>query len=641
MWMSEGFLVNGPGDRRTREQIEKDGLHYYEDLIQANLIEPEIAGGGSVSKMHDVIRSFAHEIAEEGLLVVGPGQNSRLVTSSPAKAIRQLSVESTELVSSSMALPEWSSISSERHKLLRSLIINGRVKFDAPPTAAAAVGEPTLASFPSLRALLVRHAETERFVESLCSLRHLRFLHLDSTDITRLPDGIGRLRFLQHIGLDNCRRFGGELPTSFLELERLTSLKVDATECTVPKGFGVLTGLRRLSIFPVQMDRDWCSLQELGQLEELVRLEIRGLAAVPSGGLAAEARIRDKKKLLVLVLMCYSPPEKISISEEMQEDCQRIEEVFDQLCPPDNLESLLFNDYMGRRPPSWMTAAAIDLDSLTSLELVSLPFCTQLPDGLCRLASLKHLYIKYAWSIQRVGPEFQRNSSSGRRSFPELEFLRFQELPEWEEWEWDEEAQANDRDIVAMPELQQLGFFECKLRRLPAGLASSNRRALRELVLWDLPCITSLENFPSVKELNVARCPRLRIIRGLANLLGVSIERCPALEVLQDVPMLDTMHWTDPTVYELPDYLGGLRLNVLHLYCNPELTRALASGNYRTTRDKHPICNQIRVTPVELVVVPGNLPKHPCRSIDRLALHFLYFFFYLILGGSSSTSTTA
>lgn len=76
-------------------------------------------------------------------------------------------------------------------------------------------------------------------------------------------------------------------------------------------------------------------------------------------------------------------------------------------------------------------------------------------------------------------------------------------------------------------------------------------------MLWDLPCITSLENFISVKELNVARCPRLRIILGLANLRGVSIELCPALEVLQDVPALDTMHWTDPTVYELPDYLGG------------------------------------------------------------------------------------
>jgi hypothetical protein len=598
MWMSEGFLGNRPGDRRTRKEIEEDGLDYYADLIQANLIEPapEIARDGSVSKMHDVIRSFAHKIAEEELLVVGHGQNSRL-ESSPG--IWQLSIESTELESSSMALPEWSSISGN-HKLLRSLIINGRVKFDAP---TAATKEPTLSSFPSLRALYVRHAETERFVESLCSLRHLRFLHLDSTDITRLPDGIGKLRFLQHIGLDNCQNFGGELPTSFLELERLTSLKVDATECIVPKGFGVLTGLRTLSLFPVQMDGDWCSLQELGQLEELVRLEIRGLAAVPSGGLAAKARICDKKELVVLVLMCYNPPELISISEEMREECQRIEEVFDQLCPPRLLESLVLKGYMGRRPPSWMcvgsmTTAAIDLDSLTSLEMVSLPFCTQLPDDLCRLPSLKHLEIDSALSIQHVGPEFQRHSSRRTRSsFRKLEFLRFEKLPMWEEWEWDEEdAQANKDSIIAMPRLQQLRLMQCKLRRLPAGLASSNRRALRELVLWDLPCITSLENFPSVEELNVARCPRLRIIRGLAELLGVSIERCPALDVLEDVPKLDTVHWKDPTVDEPPDYLGGLRLNVLHLYCNPELTRALASGNYRTTLERH--CKQISFTPV-------------------------------------------
>ncbi|XP_066333221.1 uncharacterized protein [Miscanthus floridulus] len=398
MWMSEGFLGNGgPGDRRTRTQIEEDGLDYYEDLV----IEPapEIAGDGSECKMHDVIRfrSFAHEIAEEELLVVGPGQNSQLVSSS--SAIRQLSVESIELSSSSVALPEWSSISSERHKLLRSLIINGRVKFDAPPTAGAAAaavaGEPTLASFPSLRALLARHAETES-------------------------------------------KFGGELPRSFLELERLTSLKVDCTECTVPKGFGVLTGLRRLSLFPfpAQTDGDWCSLQELGQLQELVRLEIRGLAAV---------------RWL-------------------------------------------------RRPESTTRS------SLSSCDFVS------------GLASQ---------------PNEPRNSGRRRRrSFPKLEFLRFDQLRQWEEWEWDEEEKQAQ------------------------GNKDSIRRALRELVLWDLPCITSQE-LPFGEGAQRGQVPRQRIIRGLANLRGVSIELCPALEVLQDVPALDTMPWTDPTVYELPDYLGG------------------------------------------------------------------------------------
>ncbi|XP_066333227.1 uncharacterized protein [Miscanthus floridulus] len=256
MWMSEGFLGNGgPGDRRTRTQIEEDGLDYYEDLV----IEPapEIAGDGSVCKMHDIIRSFAHEIAEEELLVVGPGQNSQLVSTS--SAIRQLSVESTELESSSsVALPEWSSISSERHKLLRSLIINGRVKFDAPPTAGAAAAA----------------AAGER--------------------------------------------------------------------------------LRRLSLFPfpAQTDGDWCSLQELGQLQELVRLEIRGLAAVrwlPR----PESTTRSSLSSWCACATTHRSP-CISISEGMRKECQRIEEVFDHLRPPRLLECLVLKDYMdmGRRLPS-------------------------------------------------------------------------------------------------------------------------------------------------------------------------------------------------------------------------------------------------------------------------------------------------
>lgn len=118
-----------------------------------------------------------------------------------------------------------------------------------------------------------------------------------------------------------------------------------------------MTGLRRLSLFPfpAQTDGDWCSLQELGQLQELVRLEIRGLAAVPSAALAAEARIHDKEQLVILVLMCYNPPESISISEGMRKECrQRIEVVFDHLRPRRLLECLVLKDYMdmGRRLPS-------------------------------------------------------------------------------------------------------------------------------------------------------------------------------------------------------------------------------------------------------------------------------------------------
>lgn len=102
-------------------------------------------------------------------------------------------------------------------------------------------------------------------------------------------------------------------------------------------------------------------------------------------------------------------------------------------------------------------------------------------------------------------------------------------LPEWEEWEWEEEAEA---DIIAMPSLQTLAIRQCKLLRLPAGLASSRSHALRDLFLSDSAIITALDNFPSVVRLLVTRCPSLKIIRGFPRMQIVRIESCPSLEVL-------------------------------------------------------------------------------------------------------------
>ncbi|KAL6653894.1 hypothetical protein ACP70R_008818 [Stipagrostis hirtigluma subsp. patula] len=602
MWMSEGFLEESPGDKRRWKKVED----HYNDLIVRNLIEPavEIAGDGSVCKMHDVIRSFAHKIAEEELLVVGPGNiSSQLVTST---RVRQLSIESTESDSPSMVLPEWSSI-SENHELLRSLIIDGRIKFDASTT------NPSLSSFPSLRVLLVRQAETQRFLETLCNLRHLKFLHLDGTDISRLPDDIDKLRFLQHIGLENCRNFAGELPTNILKLQRLTSFKVHATKFVVPKGFGGLTGLRTLSRFPVQVDGDWCSLQELGPLSELTRLEVRGLAAAPSSELAAKARIHDKAQLIVLVLMCYNPPEdEISISDVKQEDCQRMEEVFDQLCPPRLLRDLVIKDYMGRRPPSWMCRsmiAAIKFNSLTTLAMDSLPLCTQLPDGLCWLPSLERLYIDTAWSIKRVGQEFQ--GTSGGKSFPRLQFLRLRDLPEWEEWEWEEGlgCSRGSQDRIAMPELQQFGIVGCKLSRLPPGLASSSRSNLTELGLVDVPRITAVENFPSVVKLDLCSCQRLKIIRGFPRLQIACINYCPVLELLEAGRALDTVYLIDPIMVTLPEYIWSLRPRIFNLFCHPKLAKLLSSEYYLTELKK--ICEKFQAEPCALHSPDKEKAQHP------------------------------
>jgi len=149
------------------------------------------------------------------------------------------------------------------------------------------------------------------------------------------------------------------------------------------------------------------------------------------------------------------------------------------------------------------------------------------------------------------------------------------------EAKWEEEAEAT----IAMPNLHTLRIGVCKLGCLPAGLASSRRLALKKLELWDLTRITALENFPSVVELEVSECPSLKTIRGFGKLQTVRIEFCPALEVLEAGPALHTVLLQDPGMETLPEYLRGLKPQVLRLLDCHQKLRSLLSGSDETSAD--------------------------------------------------------
>ncbi|TVU04014.1 hypothetical protein EJB05_50430, partial [Eragrostis curvula] len=598
MWMSEGFLPV-PGDDASMKEEYDVGVSYYTSLISRNLIEPLKTSANQVlSIMHDVIRSFAQFMAkEEALVIRASGQEiSTHLMSSPTK-FRRLSIESAE--SESAVLPDWSSI-SENQELLRSLIICGKMK-SGPSTST---DSSLKISLPSLRMLFVIGAESDRFVkESLAKLKHLRFLCLGDTNISRLPEDIHKMRFLESIRILHCASFSGELPSSIIKLERLRCLVIGGdTNFIVPKGLGGLTNLRVLAPFPVQTDGEWCSLEELGSLSRLSELVIHGLEAVlPCGGssAAAKAKLHDKQQLQQLQLVWNNPREEEDNSDAV---LQRVEEVIDQLRPSRHLERVNIKNYLGRRGPGWLTAAgAADLNSLIGLQMKGLPFCTQLPDGLCQLPSLEFLTIDFAPSISRVGPEFaqrrQQNLMMMASSFPRLQYLRFMGLANWEEWVWDE---AKDDIAIAMPSLQILGIVDCsKLERLPAGLASSKRIALRVLYLIGAASITAVENFPSVETLFVFDCPSLKIIRGFPRLQGAAVCNCPALEVLR-VPELDSMELYDLAMLTLPEYLRGLAARKLEVFCNQRLHDLISRADdpsRPTEMEKVKGCREVTTAP--------------------------------------------
>ncbi|CAD6255500.1 unnamed protein product [Miscanthus lutarioriparius] len=579
MWIGEGFIqpLDGSSIISHEYGFEEMAIEYYQELIKRNLLQP--TKNYSLTRyrctMHDVVRTFAEYMAREESLVVVVGREQ----AATGMHVRRLSIEQT------VSVLDWGIL--QRRESLRTLIINSRVNFYLPGDS--------LSSFSSLRVLYIWSANSDTLVPSLSMLKHLRYLHLEKTDISRLPDDIQKMKFLLYISLRYCKKLC-YLPGSIIKLVHLRSLNIRGSNVSViPKGFSELTNLRSLYGFPVHVDMDasnsWCSLQDLEPLTQLRNLTLDGLEKVQDSRMAEKAMISSKRHLGYLELNYSASGHTIGTGgaeAEQQQQQSVTEEVLEKLCPPTCLDNLRVGGYIGRRLPDWMCApASAEFKSIRYLRLRNLPLCTQLPDGLCCLPSLELLTIKDAPAIKRIGPQFQASSfvaargSDGSTSapFPKLRSLNMVGLLQWEEWEWNDcEENRGVETTIAMPCLERLKIENCKLSCLPPGLASTKRHTLRELYLYELSNLTHVENFPSVVDLGVFDCPELKKITALdSRLQKIRIVRCPKLEVLEGVPALDSLVLNDPTMDTLPEYLQAVNPRYLKLHCNKKLYESSSS----------------------------------------------------------------
>ncbi|EES08064.2 hypothetical protein BDA96_05G056500 [Sorghum bicolor] len=459
MWISEGF-VHG----NSTCDLEALGKDYYGELIARNLIEPDqLYLDQAVCNMHDVVRSFAQYVSRDEALVaqkIEVGLTNKL----NSQNVTRLSLECKESESNEL---EWSSLQANRS--LRTLILVGKMKINRGDS---------LLSFPCLRTLHIEDGNFDALSKSLVQLKHLRYLSIRGSDTSRLPKRIAMMKFLQCINISYCKSLV-KLPRDIGELRQLRYLSlVDSGINSIPKSFGGLTNLRLLFGFPAHVEGDWCSLEELGPLNKLMRLDIDGLENVSSSAFAIKARLREKVRLSYLVLKGTSTrrgPHRLVKEVEQQQ----IQKVFDELCPPPCLETLLIEGYFSQQLPKWMMPTKISsLGNLRNLEMEDLPYCTDLPDGLWQLPSLEFLKIESAPGIKRVGPEFvlphhHEHPSPMENVGSDLEI----EV---------DECSGLER-ISNLPNLQSLVIFRCPGLKVLEGLPALQRLGLEDYDMKTLP----------------------------------------------------------------------------------------------------------------------------------------------------------
>ncbi|XP_058108869.1 putative disease resistance protein RGA3 [Magnolia sinica] len=559
LWVAQGFICSINGS----EDMEEIGEQYFVDLLRRSLLQDaEIGRDGSIfrCRMHDLVHDLAQHVAGSDFAMVGNLNNVR----------HCFLVGNDETGDEAHKAASISATLHQAHKL-RTLILGSKISM---------VPDNLFHHLRHLRALDLSLTDIEKFPQTVGQLKHLRYLDLSDTDIEELPEELSNCINLQILRLNYCDKLT-KLPRGMRKMIRLRHLEFDYCYglSYLPEGIGRLTELRTLTKFIVAEDDQGCKWGELKHLNHLQgSLRISGLQNVRSRDEASEAELHEKQHLRALSLECdddvYGKP--------LDDEVKRMEGVLESLQPHTNLKELEIMSYKGFKLPKWMGDPIFS--NLVKIGLRYCPEGKQLP-GLGKLPALKYLFIRGMVEVKKVGGEFSGDdqndgSGGGGVSFPKLETLCFEEMPNWEEWE----LRGGDGEV--MPSLLKLDINDCpklKALHLPVlpnlnCLRISNFDELTSLPVGSLP--VELGQLRALT-LDLGECPQLESLPvelGQLNALQtLQINYCPQLESLpEDLGQLKALQtlqiWTCPQLESLPKELGQLKaLQTLEIYDCPQL----------------------------------------------------------------------
>ncbi|KAG7947486.1 hypothetical protein I3843_14G097500 [Carya illinoinensis] len=428
LWMAEGFLH--ATENRTMEQIGDD---YFVTLLSRSFFQRS-SEDESRFVMHDLINDLANFVSGEFTFRLEDDHDRSHKISDKTRHFSYVRSR-YETYSRFEALNEFkllrNFIALESSRMLRFLFLSKKVPGDLLPMLR------------TLRVLsLSRYWYMTELPASIGKLKHLRYLDVSYTRLTRLPDCLCKLCNLQTLNLSGCIKLIA-LPR---DMEKLIGLRHPDITGTVikemPENLGKLKCLQTLTKFIISQ-RSGCCIGELGKLANLWgTLSILELQNVKSPIVALAANLRDKKNLEELTLK-WNAAAKTSGSERT---------ILESLQPHTNLKSLTIQYYRVESFPNWI--ANHSFSKITSLHLKNCEYCRSLPP-VWQLPSLQTLSIIGFDGIITVGPEFYGTGSSS--PFEALKVLRFENMLNWEKWC----PFGVENEGVAFPHLGELCIINC------------------------------------------------------------------------------------------------------------------------------------------------------------------------------------
>ncbi|CAL5381168.1 unnamed protein product [Camellia sinensis] len=489
LWMAEGLIEQPKGG----DQMEDLGRKYFHELVSRSFFQPS-SGNKLKFIMHDLINDLAQDVAGDKCFRL---ENNLEYVFDDAKCLRTFL----------QFFPQ------HFHFVTRYLT------------------HDLLLKLKCLRELHLQCLSMDELPDSIGDLKHLRYLDVSGSRITKLPDIVITLYNLQVLFLKFCHQLQ-KLP---LNMGRLVNLRhFDMTGVHIPSSeemslhIGKLINLQTLSNFMVGKD---CG-RKIGELKNLSHIRgaihISRLENVSGVKDARDANLMSKEELKELSLGWDE-------SHSSQNDIVE-RNVLDVMRPFKLLEQLTISGYRSTKFPNWV--GDVSFSKMVFMRLKGSKCCTSLPP-LGQLPLLKDLYIEGMSAIKRLGCEFY-GQQCGAKPFRSLERLSSEFMPEWEDW-----SAFETQGVQPFGHLSELSIKNCPklIGRLPN----------------DLPCLNSLK---------IDGCPQLLI--DVSSLIQPSLASLSMNNVM--LPRLPALLGMKNTIE-----LGSLTLDVRHVtildsLCDPSTT---------------------------------------------------------------------